>query len=241
MKALVLGGTGATGKCVIKELIKKNIEVLTIVRSVGRLPEEILNNDLLTVIEDSIDNIGVNKASDYITGCDAVVSCLGHNLTFKGIYGKPLKLVTNATKVCCSAIESNNSDKPIKFILMNTTGNKNIDLKEHRSIGEKLVIGLVRLLIPPQRDNECAANYLRTNIGQSNRYIEWSAVRPDTLVDSEETSDYEIHESPIRSAIFNPGKTSRINVANFMSELITDDTLWSKWKGQMPVIYNKDI
>jgi len=33
--------------------------------------------------------------------------------------------------------------------------------------------------------------------------------------------------------------TSRINVANFMAELITDDTLWSTWKGQMPVSYNK--
>lgn len=35
------------------------------------------------------------------------------------------------------------------------------------------------------------------------------------------------------------GETSRINVAHFMADLITDDGLWSRWKGQMPVIYNQ--
>jgi hypothetical protein len=28
-------------------------------------------------------------------------------------------------------------------------------------------------------------------------------------------------------------------VAHFMARLISDDALWSKWKGQMPVIYGK--
>jgi len=52
-------------------------------------------------------------------------------------------------------------------------------------------------------------------------------------------SEYEIHPSPTRSAIFNAGQTSRINVGHFMAELVTDDETWNKWKGQMPVIYNK--
>jgi len=26
-----------------------------------------------------------------------------------------------------------------------------------------------------------------------------------------------------------------------MNKLITDQNLWEKWKGQMPVIYNKEI
>jgi hypothetical protein len=41
------------------------------------------------------------------------------------------------------------------------------------------------------------------------------------------------------SALFDPGKSSRINVGHFMAGLMTDDALWHKWKGQMPVIYNK--
>jgi hypothetical protein len=49
-----------------------------------------------------------------------------------------------------------------------------------------------------------------------------------------------VFPSPIKSAIFNPGKTSRINVAHFMSELIINEELWEKWKAKMPVIYIDD-
>jgi hypothetical protein len=121
---------------------------------------------------------------------------------------------------------------------MNTTGNSNRDLDEPRSTGEKMVIGLLRVLLPPQADNEEAADYLRTVIGQNGGTIEWSAVRPDNLINEDTVTDYTIHPSPIRSPIFDPGQTSRINVGHFMAELITDDAVWQKWKGQMPVIYN---
>ena len=95
------------------------------------------------------------------------------------------------------------------------------------------------MLLPPHVDNEKAADYLRTNIGQSNSFIQWTAVRPDGLTIEEEVTEYKIHPSPIRSAIFDAGKISRINVAHFMASLITDNNLWNTWKGQMPVIYNK--
>jgi hypothetical protein len=67
-----------------------------------------------------------------------------------------------------------------------------------------------------------------------------AAVRPDTLINEDEVTEYEVHPSPTRSAIFDAGKTSRINVGHFMAELITDDELWNRWKGQMPVIYIKE-
>ena len=91
--------------------------------------------------------------------------------------------------------------------------------------------------MPPHGDNEKAADYLRTQIGQNNQFIEWAAVRPDGLIDNDEVTEYEIHPSPIRSAIFNAGKTSRINVGHFMAKLITDNDIWMKWKGRMPVVY----
>jgi hypothetical protein len=69
--------------------------------------------------------------------------------------------------------------------------------------------------------------------------IEWAVVRPDNLIDDSEVTEYEVHASPIRSAIFDPGTTSRINVGNFMANLISERDTWNKWKGQMPVIYNK--
>ena len=65
-------------------------------------------------------------------------------------------------------------------------------------------------------------------------------MRPDGLTDEAEVTPYDIHASPTRDAIFDAGKTSRINVADFMANLLTDDDLWSRWHGQMPVIYNRD-
>jgi hypothetical protein len=88
-------------------------------------------------------------------------------------------------------------------------------------------------------DNERAADYLRTSIGQNDGAIEWVAVRPDTLINEAEVTAYEMHPSPTRSAVFDAGSISRINVADFMARLITEDDLWNRWKGQMPVIYNK--
>lgn len=122
---------------------------------------------------------------------------------------------------------------------MNTAGNSNRDLHERISFGQRCAIGLVRLLLPPHVDNEDAADYLRTKIGQDDEAIQWVVVRPDALINENQVTAYEVHPSPTRSALFNPGKTSRINVAHFMAELITDEEAWNGWKGQMPVIYNK--
>jgi hypothetical protein len=88
-------------------------------------------------------------------------------------------------------------------------------------------------------DNEQAADYLPTQIGQDEGTIEWAAVRPDRLIDRDEVTEYEVHPSPIRSVLFDPGSTSRINIAHLMARLIAQDDTWEKWKGQMPVIYNK--
>jgi hypothetical protein len=51
--------------------------------------------------------------------------------------------------------------------------------------------------------------------------------------------EFSVHASPIRSAIFDAGKTSRINVSCFMADLIGDEEVWKQWMGKMPVIYNR--
>ena len=98
---------------------------------------------------------------------------------------------------------------------------------------------MLRKLLPPHVDNELAADHLRTEIGQHDPYIEWVAVRPDSLIDQEMVTEYHAYPSPIRSAVFDAGKTSRINVAHFMTDLICNGETWQNWKGQMPVIYNE--
>ena len=238
MTILVVGASGATGRLLVEHLLNYEQNVRIIARSPVNLPEDPKKQDHLSVIRASLLALSDTELAQHVSGCDAVVSCLGHNMSWKGIYGQPRRLVTDATRRLCNAIKANKPAKPVKFILMNTTGNSNRDVFEPISFGQSCVIGLLRLLLPPHVDNEKAADYLRVSIGQNNREIEWVVVRPDSLINETESTKYELHPSPIRSAIFDAGKTSRINVGHFMAELITDDDMWRKWKGQMPVIYN---
>jgi len=239
MTTLVVGASGATGKQLVEQLLNMGQKVKVIVRRTSKIPDTWCNNDKISIIKANISDIRVDEMINYLIDCQSIASCLGHNLTLKGIFGKPRRLVTNAVRLLCNAIQKNSSEKPIKFVLMNTTANRNRDLNEPISVGQKLVMGLIRLLVPPQSDNEKAANFLRVDIGQNNKLIEWVAVRPDTLINEDIVTEYEIYASPTRSALFNPGKTSRINVGNFMAKLIVENDLWNKWKGQMSVIYNK--
>lgn len=239
MTTLIIGASGATGRLLVEELLTRGQTVKIIVRSLDNIHETIKNHTNLSVIQASILDLSDAEMVKHVYGCSAVVSCLGHNLTFQGLFGGPRRLVTDATRRLCDAIRANEPREPVKFTLMNTTGNSNRDLDEQISFGQKCVIGLLRLLLPPHVDNEKAADYLRTNIGQNDPVIEWVAVRPDGLIDETKVTEYEIYRSPTRSAIFDAGTTSRINVAHFMAELINDNKTWQMWKGEMPVIYNQ--
>ena len=239
MTILVVGATGATGRLLVEQLLNCGQTVKVIARSPDKLPAVLKNHDHLTVIHANVLDISEADMARHVNGCDAVASCLGHNITWKGIFGHPRRLVLEATRQLCNGINSNKPEKPVRFVLMNTTANRNRDLHEPLSMAERGVLGLVRLLLPPQVDNEKAADYLRVDIGQNDRLIEWAVVRPDTLINDDKVTGYEVYSSPTRSPIFNAGSTSRINVGHFMADLLTLDDIWNRWRGQMPVIYNK--
>ncbi len=239
MTTLVVGASGATGRLLVEQLLNRRQNVRVIVRSPDKLPEVLTNHDTLSVIRASVLELSDAEMSQHVSGCRAVASCLGHNMSLKGLYGHPRRLVTDATRRLCKAIKANKPEEPTRFVLMNTAGNSNRDLHEPLSFGQQCVIGLLRLLLPPHVDNEKAADYLRTSIGRRDDAIQWAAVRPDSLIDEDRVTEYEVYSSPTRSAIFDAGKTSRINVGHFMADLITDDNTWDRWKGKMPVIYNK--
>ncbi|WP_439185755.1 NAD(P)-dependent oxidoreductase [Carboxylicivirga taeanensis] len=240
MKTLVTGASGATGLRFVEQLVIAGQEVKIIVRSTAEIPEAWHHDEHIELITGSISEMSREHMAEVLKNCGAIVSCLGHRPTFKGIYGKPRRLVHDAVKLICESIQSNAPAAPVKFVLMNTSGNANRDLNEPNPILNRIVIGLLRVLLPPHPDNEQAADYLRLTIGQDDPYIQWVAVRPDGLINEEAVTNYEVFPSPVRNPIFNAGKTSRINVANYMARLITEPDLWNTWKGQMPVVYNKE-
>ena len=234
MKVLVVGASGATGRLVVDELLSRGVEVNAIVRSL----DSFTDRPNLYKIQASVHNLTSAEMAVHIKDCNAVVSCLGHNITLKGMFGKPRLLVTDTLQCICSAIKSKECGDAVKVILMNTTGNSNRDIPETPPLSQRVVVAILRVLLPPHVDNENAADFLRTQIGQNDKAIEWVAVRPDALTDEKEVTEYKLHTSPIRNAIFDSGATSRINVGNFMAELILNENTWLKWRGHMPVIYN---
>ncbi|SIS73210.1 NAD(P)-dependent oxidoreductase [Neptunomonas antarctica] len=238
MTTLVVGASGATGRLLVRQLLAQGQKVKIIVRCVDSLPDTLKQNDHLMITQASLLEMTDAELLEQVKGCNAVVSCLGHNLTFKGMFGHPKRLVTGAVQRLCNAIEKTAPAAPVKFILMNTSGNQNKRAGEKVSTAQFIIVSLIRFLLPPHADNELAAEYLQSNFGAKQKVIEWVAVRPDSLIDHELVTQYDAYASPVRSAIFDAGKTSRINVAHFMSELIIHGEIWNKWKHQMPLIYN---
>lgn len=239
MTVLVVGATGATGRRLVAELLERGHDVRAFVRSPDRLPAALRRNDRLFVIPGSALDLGDDALRRHVAGCAAVASCLGHNLTWSGVFGPPRRLVADTAARLCRAIEAAGPPAPVRFVLMNTAGNRDRDLREPLPRAERLVLAVLRRVLPPHADNEAAADVLRTGVGRGHRSIEWVVVRPDTLTEADDVADYEVHPSPTRSAIFNAGATSRRNVARFMADLISDDDTWTRWKGRMPVIYDR--
>jgi uncharacterized protein YbjT (DUF2867 family) len=118
---LLLGGTGRTGRLVLSQLLGRGVNVRVIVRSADRLPDEVSGEAGLTVVEADLLSLSDERLRDLVRGCDAVVSCLGHNTTtLKDIYGSPRALVTRGATRICRAIEAVQPAKPVKFILMSS-------------------------------------------------------------------------------------------------------------------------
>jgi nucleoside-diphosphate-sugar epimerase len=238
MRVLVLGASGATGKQVVKQFIKRQINTRILIRKSAVLSKDIQENPLVEIVKGNINELNDSEMNHLLRDCNVIISCLGHNVTLKGMFGKPRYLVFDAIKRISETVK-NKADKKVKLILMSTTAYPNTLSGEKNSLGEKIILSLLKLLLPPHRDNVKAANYLLTKIGKEDENIGWIAVRPDTLVNYDEESPYEVCESPVRSPIFNAGKTSRINVSHFMAELAIDDTMWKYWQSKTPVVYNK--
>lgn len=237
MKTLVIGASGATGRLVVKQLIKRNINVRIVVRAAAITADEIKIDSRIEIVKGNIYDFDIEKFKELLNDCDSIICCLGHNISFKGIFGPPHRLVSNTVKKIYNAIEELGTSP--KFILMSTTAYTNKNIGELNTKGEKIIFSLLKLFLPPHKDNMLSADYLIYKIG-ANTKSEWVAVRPDSLFDEESESDYEVVNCKKRSPIFNPGKTSRMNVSCFMAELISDNDLWQLWRYNTPVIYNKE-
>jgi nucleoside-diphosphate-sugar epimerase len=232
---LLLGATGRTGGRVLQQLLARGVAVRAVVRSRGRLPPATLGDPNLDLVEASLLSLSDEELQRLVRGCEAVISCLGHVLSAKGIWGRPRDLVARGTERVCRGIEALRPAAPVRFILMSSVSVHRPDgLDTRRGRAERVFLWLLRGVLPPARDNQRAADFLLEKVGTGNPSVEWVAVRPDSLLEGGVTA-YALHEGLV-SSLSAPGHTRMANVAHFMCELATDGKAWGDWKGKLPVI-----
>ena len=140
MKTLVVGATGATGRCIVQFLLDQSptSHVKVLCRDATKMKNLLLvskkkdsedDNDFvlsshrLTIVEGSILNLTIKELEDLTQDCFAVVSCLGHN----GMWGKEDRfLVSDSVRRLTSVLQSSSSSStctdPKKFVLMASEG-----------------------------------------------------------------------------------------------------------------------
>jgi putative NADH-flavin reductase len=227
-KILFVGATGATGKHVVQMMLDRGDSVVAVVRSkesMLRHLKEANYDDSLKIHEAAIMDLSHEDLVSLTKDCDLVVSCLGHNVSFKGMFVKDRRLVTEAAKRLTKAMPSS-----CKFILMGSDGVAHTG-DPKRGSAERFVLFLLRYLVPPHTDNEKAAAYLRTNTD-----FEWAVVRPTNLINEDEaTGMYTITEQ-VETPLFGDQTVSRNNVAHFMVELMSNEKTYAQYKHKMPVL-----
>jgi hypothetical protein len=237
LTVLLVGGTGRTGRRVLEQLLDRGVRVRAIVRSREKILAGAAAHPNLTIVEADLLSLSDEDLQAHVRGCDAIISCLGHVISFKGIYGPPRDLVTQATARLCRTAEALKPAAPVKYILMSTVSvHREGNLDTRRGRLEKAFMWLIRGLLPPANDNQRAADFLSGSIGTSHPFVQWVAVRPDSLL-AGEVSQYTLHEGLV-SSLFAPGSSNMANVAHFMCELVTNQATWDQWQGKLPVIIN---
>jgi NAD(P)H-binding len=234
-KVLLVGGTGRTGRRVLEQLVGRGVGVRAIVRSTRGLPAGLAEKPGVDLVEGSLLSLSDTELQANLRGCDAVISCLGHVLSLRGVLGPPYDLVTRATTRLCRALEALRPARPARFVLMSSVSvHRPGGLDTRRGAFEKAFLWVLRGLLPPARDNQRASDFLQERIGPANPFVQWAVVRPDTLLEGE-VSEYTLREGLV-NGLFAPGQTNMANVAHFMCELVTNPETWAAWKGKHPVI-----
>jgi nucleoside-diphosphate-sugar epimerase len=238
-RALVLGATGRTGDRVVTQLLGRGVAIRVIVRSAGRLPTEIVGHSLLDVVEADLLTMTTADLVGHLESCDTVSSCLGHTISARGVLGPPYDLVRHGVMQVRDAIEMVAPAAPVRLILMGSVSvNQPGHADARRGTGERAFLGVLRVVLPPSRDNQRAADFLAHDVGAADPSLQWVVVRPDTLEEGD-VSEYVVHEG-IVSSLFRPDHTRMANVAHLMCELVTDDATWQRWRGRMPVVVNAE-
>ena len=182
----------------------------------------------MTAVEADPLSITTAQWQRHLQGCDGVISCLGHTPTAGGIFGPPFDVVTGVVSKVADAVTAVRPAKPMRIILMSSVSvNRPAKADTRRGTSERLLVSAMRLLLPPSRENQRAADLLAHKLGPNNPFVRLVVVRPDTLREGDVTP-YALHAGLV-SSLARSDSTNMANAAHFMCELVTDPKAWDVW------------
>lgn len=239
-RVLLVGATGRTGGRVLTALLERGVPVRAVVRSAARLPGDLVDHPDLEVIEDDLLAMSADQLAEHVEGCDTLISCLGHTISARGLFGPPRDLVVRAVRRLHEAVQARPPATPVRLVLMSSVSvNRPGGADTRRGPGERAYLAVLRAVLPPARDNQRAADYLVDRVGPGDPCLQWVVVRPDTLVEGDDAA-YGVHEMLV-SSLRRPDRTRMTQVAHFMCDLATDEATWEHWRGRMPVLVDATV
>jgi nucleoside-diphosphate-sugar epimerase len=234
-RVLLLGATGRTGGRVLTRLLERGVAVRALVRSPSRLPAGVTAHPLLDVVVVDIVTLSSVELAGHLDGCDTAISCLGHNVSARGLFGPPRDLVVGAVRRIRDAAQGRPPAEPLRLIVMSSVSVNLPDRADsRRGSGERVYLAALRAVLPPVRDNQRAADVLLHEVGPDDPHLQWVAVRPDTLIEGDD-APFALHDTLVAS-IWRPDQTRMSQVAHLVCDLVTDDEAWQRWRGRMPVL-----
>lgn len=207
MKLLIIGGTGGTGKELIKQALENDYLVTALVRSPDKLKEK--HPNLFVVKGDVLDS---NSLERVIIGQDAVLSALGHK-----------RFIIRTTIL--SAGTKNIMDAMIKYNVKRFICITSLGIGDSRfKLGLYYTLFVIPVILFFYFQDKSHQERL---IKESN--LDWTIVRPGQIFNGRRRTKYR-HGNKVGSYVLTK-MISRADVAHFMLKQLTDNTYIHKTPG----------
>lgn len=204
IKIAVIGGTGKSGKYLVKQLINRSFQIKILLRNSDNFQ---INSPLVEVVNGDVANY--SSVNILLKGCQAVISTLG--------LGVPASEPTIFSQATTNVIQAMNEYNVRRYIV--TTG-LNVDTPfDNKSSKTSFATGWMRNKYPISTSNKQSEFDILTN---SNN-IDWTLVRLPLIEQTDESGQINVSLEDCLG-----DKISATDLANFLIEQLFTDTFVRK-------------
>ena len=207
MKIFLIGGTGKTGREIVKQGLERGHIITTLVRNPDRFK---LKNPNLEIIKGNV--LVLDSFDKDVQGKDAVISALGHKRYFI-----PTKILSKGTT---NIIEAMNKNNVKRFICITSLGVNDSRFK----LGLYYTLFTIPIILFFYFLDKSKQEKL---IMKSD--LDWTIIRPGQLTNGKKRNNYQ-HGLTVGNYILTK-MISRASVADFMLNQLEDQTYIRKTPG----------